>query len=398
MKNVKSIKDINVEGKRVFVRVDFNVPVDKDGNISDDNRIVAALPTIEYLLENGAKVILASHFGRPKGKRMPEFSLKNVGIDLAKKLNQPILFMEDCIGKGTEEAINDMAESSVALLENLRFYNEEEANDSEFSQNLAKLADVYVNDAFGTAHRAHASTAGMVQFVNEKAVGFLVEKELSYLVTKIDTPERPFCVILGGAKVSDKIDVIEALIDKADKILIGGAMAYTFALANGKNVGKSLCEPDKIELAKRILEKAIAKNVPILLPIDTIATNEFDFNSRKLGELKTFDGNIDDDWEGVDIGPKTVKLYEENIKSSKTVLWNGPVGVFEIKESAEGSFAIAKAMAECQGTTIVGGGDCVKAVKQSGLSDKISFLSTGGGASLQLLEGKPLPGIEALKI
>lgn len=397
MKGIKSIKELSVGRKRVFVRVDFNVPLTSNGEVADDTRIVAALPTIRYLLEQGAKVILASHLGRPKGKRNENYSLRPVAEVLATKLNQPILFLEDCVGADVEASIAEMAEGSVVLLENLRFYAQEEANDVNFSKSLAQLADVYVNDAFGTAHRAHASTAGMVAFVAQKGVGFLIEKELEFLSQKIDHPERPFCVVLGGSKVSDKIGVIEALLEKADRILIGGAMAYTFALAQGKSVGKSLVEPDYVDLAKSLLEKAKAKGVDLQLPIDTVATDKLDFAERSLGELKVFEGSIDEAWEGVDIGPKTAELYANFIRESKTVLWNGPVGVFEIEASAQGSYKIAQAMAACEGTTIVGGGDCVKAIHQSGCAKDITFLSTGGGASLQLLEGKPLPGLEALK-
>lgn len=397
MNGIKSIRDISVEGKRVFVRVDFNVPLDEKGNIADNTRIVAALPTIRYLLEKGAKVILASHLGRPKGQRNEKYTLRPVAEALATLLNQPILFLEDCIGTDVEDSIAEMAENSVVLLENLRFHAEEEANDENFSKSLAKLADVYVNDAFGTAHRAHASTAGMVPYVAEKAVGFLIEKELEFLCQKIDNPERPFCVVLGGAKVSDKIGVIEALLEKADRILIGGAMAYTFALAQGRSVGKSLVEPDFVELAKKLLEKARAKNVDLILPVDTLTTDKVDFQGRTLGELKVFEGNIDEAWEGVDIGPKTADMYAKFIRQAKLVLWNGPVGIFEIEASAQGSYRIAHAMAACEGTTIVGGGDCVKAIHQSGCANEITFLSTGGGASLQLLEGKALPGLEALK-
>lgn len=397
MNGIKSIKDINVEGKRVFVRVDFNVPLNEKGNVADDTRIIAALPTLRYLLEKGAKIILASHLGRPKGQRNEKYSLRPVAETLATLLNQPIVFLDDCVGQEVEASIQEMAENSIALLENLRFHAEEEANEVEFSKALAKLADVYVNDAFGTAHRAHASTAGMVPFVAEKAVGFLIEKELEFLCEKVDHPERPFCVVLGGAKISDKMGVIDAIIDKADHILIGGAMAYTFALAQGRTVGQSRVEHDYIELAKQLLEKAKNKGVDLQLPIDNVATNIIDFDQRTLGELKVFEGNIDDGWEGVDIGPKTAEKYVHLIRSSKTVLWNGPVGIFEIEASAQGSYAMANAMAACEGTTIVGGGDCVKAIHQSGYSKDITFLSTGGGASLQLLEGKPLPGLEALK-
>jgi len=397
MNGIKSIKELSVGGKRVFVRVDFNVPLTSNGEVADDTRIVAALPTIRYLLEQGAKVILASHLGRPKGQRNEKYSLRPVAEVLATKLNQPILFLEDCVGADVEASIAEMAEGSVVLLENLRYYAQEEANDVDFSKLLAQLADVYINDAFGTAHRAHASTAGMVAFVPEKGVGFLIEKELEFLGQKIDTPERPFCVVLGGSKVSDKIGVIETLLEKADRILIGGAMAYTFALAQGKTVGKSLVEPDYVELAQSLLTKAKEKGVDLQLPVDTVATDKLDFGQRTLGELKVFEGSIDEDWEGVDIGPKTAELYANFIRESKTVLWNGPVGVFEIEASAQGSYKIAQALAACEGTTIVGGGDCVKAIHQSGCAKDITFLSTGGGASLQLLEGKALPGLEALK-
>lgn len=397
MNGIKSIRDIAVEGKRVFVRVDFNVPLDQNGKVADNTRIVAALPTIKYLLQHGAKVVLASHLGRPKGQRNSKYSLRPVAETLATVLNQPILFLEDCIGSDVEESVSEMVENSVVLLENLRFHAEEEANDENFAKSLAKLADVYVNDAFGTAHRAHASTVGMVPYVSEKAVGFLIEKELEFLCQKVDHPGHPFCVVLGGAKVSDKIGVIESLLDKADRILIGGAMSYTFALAQGRAVGKSLIEPDCIDLAKRLLEKVAEKKLDFHLPIDTMATNKVDFEHRSLGELKVFEGSIDEGWEGVDIGPKTADLYADFIRNAKTVLWNGPVGIFEIEASAQGSFKIAHALAACEGTTIVGGGDCVKAVHQSDCADEITFLSTGGGASLQLLEGKPLPGLEILK-
>lgn len=397
MNGIKSIKDIAVEGKRVFVRVDFNVPLDQNGKVADNTRIVAALPTIKHLLQHGAKVVLASHLGRPKGQRNLKYSLRPVAETLATVLNQPILFLENCVGSDVEESVSEMVENSVILLENLRFHAEEEANDENFAKSLAKLADVYVNDAFGTAHRAHASTVGIVPYVAEKAVGFLIEKELEFLCQKVDHPERPFCVVLGGAKVSDKIGVIESLLDKADRILIGGAMSYTFALAQGRTVGKSLTEPDCVDLAKRLLEKVAEKKVDFHLPVDTVATDKVDFEHRTLGELKVFEGSIDEGWEGVDIGPKTADLYADFIRKAKTVLWNGPVGIFEIEASAQGSYKIAHALAACEGTTIVGGGDCVKAVHQSDCADEITFLSTGGGASLQLLEGKQLPGLEILK-
>ena len=397
MEGIRSVREVTVEKKRVFVRADFNVPLEPSGTVTDDTRITAALPTIQYLLEQGAKVILASHLGRPKGKRDMQYSLQPVARVLATRLNQPVLFLVDCIGKEVEQAVSDMAENSVILLENLRFHPEEEANDEAFAKQLAVLADVYVNDAFGTMHRAHASTAGMVPFVSQKAAGFLVEKELNFLKEKIDVPQHPFCVVLGGAKVSDKIGVIEALLEKADQILIGGAMSFTFALAQGKNIGNSLAEPDKVDLAKELLEKAKARGVDLRLPTDVVASDAVDMKARSLGTTKIFEGNIDDGWQGVDIGPKTVEDYASCIRSAKTVFWNGPMGIFEIKASAEGSFRIAQALSACEGTTIVGGGDCVKAVRQSGCAADITFLSTGGGASLKLLEGKPLPGLEALK-
>ena len=394
MDGIRSLRELGVEKKRVFVRVDFNVPLDPNGTITDDTRITAALPTIQYLLEQGAKVILASHLGRPKGKRNMQYSLQPVARVLATRLNQPILCLEDCIGKNVEQAVADMAENSVVLLENLRFHAEEEANDEAFAKKLASFADVYVNDAFGTMHRAHASTVGMVPFVSEKAIGFLVEKELSFLKGKINRPERPFCVVLGGAKVSDKIGVIEALLEKADQILIGGGMCYTFMSAQGKTIGSSLAEPDKVELAKELLEKAKARGVDLRLPTDILASDAVDIKGRSLGATRVFEGNIEDGWQGVDIGPKTAEEYASCIRAAKTVFWNGPMGIFEIQASAEGSFHIAQALAACEGTTIVGGGDCVKAVRQSGCAEEITFLSTGGGASLKFLEGKSLPGLE----
>ena len=397
MEGIRSIRELTVEGKRVFVRVDFNVPLDEKGKVADDMRIVAALPTLRYLLECGAKVICASHLGRPKGKRDGKYSLQPVASVLATHLNQPVLFLEDCVWKNVEQTVANLSKGSIVLLENLRFHAEEEANEENFAKQLAALADVYVNDAFGTVHRAHASTAGMVPFVAEKAAGFLVEKELTFLRQKMDAPERPFCVVLGGAKVSDKIGVIEALLEKADQILLGGGMGYTFAAAQGHAVGKSLTEPDFIEFAKSLFEKAKVKGVDVRLPIDHVASDCVRFQSRILGALKVFESEIEDGWIGVDIGPKTIEMYTQCIRSAKTVFWNGPVGIFEIEASATGSKQIAQALAVCEGTTIVGGGDCIKAVKQSGCASDITFLSTGGGASLQLLEGKPLPGLEALK-
>lgn len=393
---IKTIKDIEVSGKRVLMRVDFNVPLSETGEVTDDTRIRAALPSIQYLLDNKAKVILMSHLGRPKGEKKPEFSLKPAAAALAEKLNLPVTFLEDCIGDDVEAAVNEMKEGQVILLENVRFYKGEEKNDPELAQSLAKLADIYVNDAFGTAHRAHASTEGVTKFVPVKVSGFLIEKELAYLGEKTETPERPLVVILGGAKVSDKITVIDALLDKADTILIGGAMAYTFRLAEGKAVGNSLSEPDKVETAKAALKKAAEKGVKFLLPVDDMITDSIDFGAKSVGELKVNEGDIPEGWSGVDIGPKTIELYKDAVANAKTILWNGPMGIFEIKDCAKGTFAVAEAISESSAISIIGGGDSVKAINRSGYADKVTFMSTGGGASLEFLEGKTLPGVAAL--
>jgi 3-phosphoglycerate kinase len=396
MTRVKNIDDVNLQGKRVFVRVDFNVPMDANGKITDDTRINAALPTIKKLHEQGAKVILASHLGRPKGKRVETMSLAPIAPLLSDKLSLPVLFLNDCIGSEVDDALKDLQDGQIALLENLRFHKGETENDPIFAQGLASHADAYVNDAFGTAHRAHASTYGVAELLPIKVSGYLIAKELEFLGQKTATPDRPFVVILGGAKVSDKIMVIDSLIDKADVIIIGGAMAYTFALANGKKIGESLSEPDKVALARSALEKAKEKGVRFLLPVDTLGTNALDFASKTLGEIKIFEGDIDDGWEGVDIGPKTTEIYAREVAAAKTVLWNGPMGVFEIQNSSKGTFAIAKAVAESDGVSIIGGGDSVTAINQSGYSDKVTFMSTGGGASLEFLEGKSLPGVSVL--
>jgi 3-phosphoglycerate kinase len=396
MTRVKNIDDVNLQGKRVFVRVDFNVPMDANGKITDDTRINAALPTIKKLQEQGAKVILASHLGRPKGKRVETMSLAPIAPLLSDKLSLPVLFLNDCIGSEVDDALKDLQDGQIALLENLRFHKGETENDPIFAQGLASHADAYVNDAFGTAHRAHASTYGVAELLPIKVSGYLIAKELEFLGQKTATPDRPFVVILGGAKVSDKIMVIDSLIDKADVIIIGGAMAYTFALANGKKIGESLSEPDKVALARSALEKAKEKGVRFLLPVDTLGTNALDFASKTLGEIKIFEGDIDDGWEGVDIGPKTTEIYAREVAAAKTVLWNGPMGVFEIQNSSKGTFAIAKAVAESDGVSIIGGGDSVTAINQSGYSDKVTFMSTGGGASLEFLEGKSLPGVSVL--
>jgi 3-phosphoglycerate kinase len=396
MSKVKTIDDVKLFGKRVFVRVDFNVPLDPDGTITDDTRIKSALPTIRKLMEEGAKIVLASHLGRPKGERVESMSLSPVAIDLADKLSAPVLFLNDCIGDEVGQAIDNLEDGQVALLENLRFHQGETDNDPEFARQLASHADLFVNDAFGTAHRAHASTFGVAQLLPEKVSGYLIERELEFLGEKTESPERPFAVILGGAKVSDKITVIDRLLDKAETIIIGGAMAYTFALAKGKKVGDSLSEPDKVSMAQAALKKADEKGVNFLLPIDTLVTNSLDFGSKTLGETKIVQGDIEDGWEGVDIGPRTIELYKEEVSKAGTVLWNGPMGVFEIEESSKGTFAIAKAVAEGGGLSIIGGGDSVKAINQSGYSSEVSFMSTGGGASLEFLEGKELPGVSIL--
>lgn len=391
-----SVRDLDVQGKRVLLRVDFNVPVEaREGQqaITDDTRIRESLPTINLLREKGAKLIIMAHFGRPKGKPVEKYSLRPVGEHLHTLLHHPVAFSHDVIGTVPGEIIAKMKPGDVCLLENVRFHAEEEANDDGFARSLAKLGDVYVNDAFGAAHRAHASTAGIAKHVPQAAMGLLMEKELKYLIDELAEPKRPFIVILGGAKVSTKITVIKSLMEKADTILIGGAMGYTFAKSEGIETGKSLVEADKLDLAREIVGLAKQKGVKLLLPVDSLQTQEI----KAGAATRTTDGRaISEGWEGVDIGPGTIELYKEEIASAGTVLWNGPVGIFEIPDFAKGTRALAEAIAESNAVSIVGGGDSVTAVKQFGLADKMTFISTGGGASLELLEGRELPGVAAL--
>ncbi len=399
----KTIRDIDLTNKRVLVRVDFNVPLEeKDGVmvITDSTRIEETLPTLNYLLEKGAKVILASHLGRPKGQRDPKQSLAPVAPALSALIGRPVDFAADCVGEETKAKALALAPGGVLLLENTRFYAGEEKNDPTLAKGLADLAEIFVNDAFGSAHRAHSSTAGVADYLPAVS-GLLMEKELAYMHDELQDPQRPFVVILGGAKVSDKIQVIDKLLDKADTILIGGGMAYTFKLALGETIGKSLCEPDKVDTARAALEKARAKGVKFLLPADNMIVETLDFKGKTVSEPKftAVGEGIPDGWEGVDIGPETVKLYNAEVKSAKTVVWNGPMGVFEIKACSKGTYDVAAAVAEATATgakTIIGGGDSVKAVKKAGLGDKMTFISTGGGASLELLEGKILPGVACL--
>ena len=386
--NKKTIEDIDVSGKKVLVRVDFNVPLDENGRITDETRIKAALPTIKYLL-----VILCSHLGRPKGEFNMKYSLAPVASRLKEIFGENrVTFASDIIGESAKQAVASLKPGNIVLLENLRFHKEEEKNDPAFAKALAAYADIYVNDAFGTAHRAHASTAGAADYLPAVA-GELIGKELSVMGKALDNPERPFVAILGGRKVSDKIGVINNLLEKVDTLIIGGAMSYTFFKAMGLNIGNSLVEEDKLSLAKQLLAKAEAKGIKMLLPVDCVLAN--DFNAQ--AEMLTVDyDKIPDGWEGMDIGPKTRELYAQAIKPAKTVIWNGPMGVFEFPRFAEGTKAVAKAMSECSGTTIIGGGDSAAAVEQLGFASKITHISTGGGASLEFLEGLELPGVAAL--
>ncbi|WP_416197554.1 MAG: Phosphoglycerate kinase [Sporanaerobacter sp.] len=394
MLNKRTIEDLQFEGKRALVRCDFNVPMDENGNITDDRRITSALPTINYLLDHGAKVILMSHLGRPKGQPNPKYSLEPVAKRLSELLGKEVVFADDekVVSENVKKIVDNMKPGDVVLLQNTRYRSEEEKNGEEFAKELASLGDLYVNDAFGTSHRAHASNVGVSSFL-PSSVGFLVKKEIEVMGKALENPERPFVAILGGAKVSDKIGVIENLIEKVDTILIGGGMAYTFLKAKGYNVGKSLLEEDKIDLAKSLMEKAKKKNVKLLLPIDTVVAKEF----KNDTEYKTVNvDSIPEDMMGLDIGEKTVKLFSEEIKNAKTVVWNGPMGVFEMENFKVGTDEIARAMAETSAVTIVGGGDSASAVEKAGFEDKMTHISTGGGASLEFLEGKVLPGIAAI--
>ncbi len=392
--NKKTLKDYDYSGKKVLVRCDFNVPMDEGLNITDEIRITSSLPTINYLIEKGAKVVLMSHLGRPKGSPNPKYSLAPVAKRLSELLNKKVLFAADdlVVSDKVREMIDSLSNGDVALLENTRFRKEEEKNGERFAQDLASLGDLYVNDAFGTSHRAHASNVG-VSNILPSAVGFLVEKEIEIMVNALEEPVRPLVAIIGGAKVSDKIGVIENLLNIVDVLLIGGGMAYTFLKAKTCGVGQSLLEEDKVELAKDLMHMAIAQDVSLVLPKDIVVAKEF----KNDTEFKTVDiDQIPDDWMGLDIGEKTIKKFTDIIADAKTVIWNGPMGVFEMDNFSRGTFAVAEALAESTGTTIIGGGDSAAAVEKAGLADKITHISTGGGASLELLEGKELPGIAAI--
>ncbi|WP_352400478.1 phosphoglycerate kinase [Anaerotignum sp.] len=395
MLNKKSVNDLKVKGKRVLVRCDFNVPL-QDGLITDENRITAALPTIKKLMEDGGKVILCSHMGKPKGEPKPELSLAPVAKRLSDLLGKEVVFANDdtVVGENAIKAVEAMKDGDVVLLENTRYRKEETKNEENFSKELASLADVYVNDAFGSSHRAHCSTVGITNFVEESAVGYLMEKEIEFLGNAVNKPEHPFVAILGGSKVSDKINVINNLLEKVDTLIIGGGMAYTFAVAQGGKVGDSLLEADKVEYAKEMMDKAKAKGVRLLLPVDTVITKEF----KNDTEFKTVSSlEIPDGWMGLDIGEKSREMFAAAIKEAKTVIWNGPMGVFEFENFAGGTKAVAQAMADIDATTIIGGGDSAAAVNQLGFGNKMTHISTGGGASLEFLEGKDLPGVVAVQ-
>ncbi|MFC1544855.1 phosphoglycerate kinase [Gemmatimonadota bacterium] len=393
----KTVKNVALAGKRVLMRVDFNVPLDENLKVTSDKRIRAAVPTIKYILDQGGRLVLMSHLGRPKGKVVASMSLKPCVEVLSGLIGKPVKFASDCVGSSVIQQVDALAEGDVLLLENLRFHSQETDNDPGFSKQLAGLADVYVNDAFGTAHRAHASTEGVTKYVDTAVSGFLMEKELKYLVGAVENPARPFVAVLGGAKISGKIDVIGNLLPRVDKLIVGGGMAYTFFKAMGKEIGNSLLEEDKVELAARLIKESGSK---LVLPVDCLVSDEFDFATRKIGKVKAISiSAIPVNWEGLDIGPSSVENFSRILTEAKTIIWNGPMGVFEIKEVAGGTEKVARQIAEATdkgATSIIGGGDSVAAVEQMGLADRMTHISTGGGASLELLEGKVLPGVAAL--
>lgn len=389
---LNTIKEADLKGKRVVIRVDFNVPL-KNGVVTDNTRIKAALPTVKYILDQGASLVVMSHFGRPKGQKNPDFSMAPIAKEFEKLLGQPVKLAPDVIGAEVEAEVKALKPGEVLLLENVRFYKEEEANDPEFAKKLASYGDIYCNDAFGTAHRAHASTEGVSHYLPSYA-GFLIEKEVKFMAPLLENPEKPFVAIIGGSKVSSKITVLESLVKTCDTIVIGGGMAYTFQFVLGNSIGKSLFEPDYVDTAKEFLAKAKEKGVKVILPVDNVCAKEFSEDAEPILVDSTA---ISDDLMGMDIGPKTVKLIVDALKDAKSVVWNGPMGVFEFASFAKGTEEVAKALAQCGGTTVVGGGDSVAAINKFGLADKISHVSTGGGASLEFLEGKVLPGIKALE-
>ena len=389
---LNTIKEADLKGKRVVIRVDFNVPL-KNGVVTDNTRIKAALPTVKYILDQGASLVVMSHFGRPKGQKNPDFSMAPIAKEFEKLLGQPVKLAPDVIGAEVEVEVKALKPGEVLLLENVRFYKEEEANDPEFAKKLASYGDIYCNDAFGTAHRAHASTEGVSHYLPSYA-GFLIEKEVKFMAPLLENPEKPFVAIIGGSKVSSKITVLESLVKTCDTIVIGGGMAYTFQSVLGNSIGKSLFEPDYVDTAKEFLAKAKEKGVKVILPVDNVCAKEFSEDAEPILVDSTA---ISDDLMGMDIGPKTVKLIVDALKDAKSVVWNGPMGVFEFASFAKGTEEVAKALAQCGGTTVVGGGDSVAAINKFGLADKISHVSTGGGASLEFLEGKVLPGIKALE-
>lgn len=391
-----SIDDVQLKGKRVLVRVDFNVPLDDNLNITDDIRITSSLPTIKKIILEGGKAILMSHLGRPKGSPNAKYSLKPAALRLSQLLGKDVRLAPDCIGNDVKTLVGEMKDGDVLLLENVRFHAEEEKNEEGFAKKLAELGDVYINDAFGSAHRAHASTEGVTKFINTSTAGYLMQKELEYLGNAIFNPTRPYCAILGGAKISGKIDVISNLLDKVDTLIIGGGMAFTFFKAMGKEIGKSLLEEEKIELAKEVLEKAKKSGIKFLLPVDVVVAD--DFKNDSTSSVVSID-SIPSDKMGLDIGPETINLFKQEIEMSKTIVWNGPMGVFEMDNFAKGTFAVAQTLAEVTANgavTVIGGGDSAAAIAKAGLAEKVSHVSTGGGASLEFLEGKILPGVDAL--